>query len=460
VITLLVISLLALFASGSTPWLPSVGPVHAQPTTSNGNVTISPYATTQSSNTGSVTFSVDLLNAPDITGYSVAVQFNSALSSSLQVLSSGQAGPSTVVSLAGVFDPNSTVFSCTSVNGVTSGPPKCSGSDGTGVVSASELLPTPYSYQPPSNVTLFSFTLNVVGTGFQQIHILEVTLVNGFSSYPSHVLPSPITTDGYFSNKFCGPAYCAPPVVQFTWSPLTPRVNQPVTFNATASHALNEGASIKFYNWTFVAGSGGGSFFRNNAPPVFNLAFPAQGNYSITLTLVESDGIKWSRVQFLTVSFSYISLVITKDGVTTNPSNGPPGTQFTISFTMENNSTASENMTTIVTLAGTTIFTHSYGMIPISESKPVSAKWDSSGFTEGAYEVVAEVVPIAGENETAGNFASVYVILTYPQLGGARLSLLETASLGFIILIAVIYGAFLLVSRVFRKKPFLDMEPV
>jgi len=73
------------------------------------------------------------------------------------------------------------------------------------------------------------------------------------------------------------------PVAIFEWSPPEPIYNQPATFNASKSYDIN--GTIILYRWNF----GDGSPIVDETDSVTTHTFTAPGDYSVTLTVRDSD---------------------------------------------------------------------------------------------------------------------------------------------------------------------------
>lgn len=80
-----------------------------------------------------------------------------------------------------------------------------------------------------------------------------------------------------------GPA----PVAIFTWSPFEPIYNQPATFNASKSYDIN--GTIISYKWNFGDGN-----ITTRTNPIIIHTFAVQGNYNVTLTVTDNDGLTGS----------------------------------------------------------------------------------------------------------------------------------------------------------------------
>jgi hypothetical protein len=73
------------------------------------------------------------------------------------------------------------------------------------------------------------------------------------------------------------------PVAIFTWDPLEPIINQPVTFNASESYDDKYG-TIANYTWDF--GDGNTTTVTN---PMVLYTFTSSGNYTVTLTVKDNN---------------------------------------------------------------------------------------------------------------------------------------------------------------------------
>jgi PKD repeat protein len=85
------------------------------------------------------------------------------------------------------------------------------------------------------------------------------------------------------------------PTATFTVTPSNPVVNDPVTFDASASFA-SDGTIVR-YVWNF-----GDETTSDETIPTVTHSFASAGNYTITLTVVDDQGISSSNTTPLTVS--------------------------------------------------------------------------------------------------------------------------------------------------------------
>jgi len=77
-------------------------------------------------------------------------------------------------------------------------------------------------------------------------------------------------------------AKLVPPIASFTFSPTEPSTNETVALNASASN--DPDGTIISYDWDFGDGASGNGFIVEHA-------YTVAGNYSITLTVTDNDGL-------------------------------------------------------------------------------------------------------------------------------------------------------------------------
>jgi PKD repeat protein len=86
------------------------------------------------------------------------------------------------------------------------------------------------------------------------------------------------------------------PTAIFTWSPLQPIINQPVTFNASQSYD-DEYGTITSYAWVF--GDGNVTTVTN---PIVLHTFTSSGDYTVTLTVTDSNLLTNSTSHVISIS--------------------------------------------------------------------------------------------------------------------------------------------------------------
>ena len=100
-----------------------------------------------------------------------------------------------------------------------------------------------------------------------------------------------------------------PPTASFTYTPENPLVNQPITFNASASY--DPDGNIAAYEWDFGDGN-----ITNTTHEIINHSYSETGNYEVTLTVTDDDGATNSTTKIITV---YPPAAIFDTGAPSNP---------------------------------------------------------------------------------------------------------------------------------------------
>jgi PKD repeat protein len=85
-----------------------------------------------------------------------------------------------------------------------------------------------------------------------------------------------------------------PPFVEFTYSPSRPQPNATVTFNASASYDVD--GTIVSYTWNFGDGN-----VTTVGTPIITHIYTAEGNYTVSLTVLDNSGLSNSTSQLLEV---------------------------------------------------------------------------------------------------------------------------------------------------------------
>jgi PKD repeat protein/KaiC/GvpD/RAD55 family RecA-like ATPase len=88
------------------------------------------------------------------------------------------------------------------------------------------------------------------------------------------------------------------PVASFTFSPPFPLANETITFNASTSSP--NGGSLTSYNWDFGDSQTGGG-------KIVTHSYANLGNYSVTLTVIDSEGLNDSNTQTIRISANPIA---------------------------------------------------------------------------------------------------------------------------------------------------------
>jgi len=181
------------------------------------------------------------------------------------------------------------------------------------------------SYDPDPNGTIVSYEWNF-GDG-SPIETLPTPLVEHVYSAPGNYTVTLVVTDdeGLEGSTSAVVTVIAHPIANFTYSPETPLVDETVTFNASNSEP--NGGTIVSYNWDF----GDGSAPVNTTSPTITHIYTAAGNYTVTLTVVDSENLTDTTsasiiiINYPVANFSYSpSYPIVNEVVTFNASASDP----------------------------------------------------------------------------------------------------------------------------------------
>jgi len=131
--------------------------------------------------------------------------------------------------------------------------------------------------------------------------------------YPSHgsytVSLTVTDNDGYTSTitkSFYVKEY---PVASFTYSPSSPATGEIVTFDASSSQP--KGGIIILYSWNF----GDSSPLANTTTPTTTHIYTVAGNYTVTLTITDSERLSNSTSKALSISVKPVAIFTYSPGV-------------------------------------------------------------------------------------------------------------------------------------------------
>jgi hypothetical protein len=424
-----------------------------------------------------VTFNVDVSLSPSINAFLVFISYNT-----------------TIFSVASVDYSNNVLGSGAQLQRLCIDNLKrpnlldCQPPDSQGVVSIALYTLGNQSSPATTNGQLFSVTLNVIGTGLGQIHILSGdSLLNGAGSVRGYV---PFKSqDGYYTNLACpqnSGVPCKPPMVTITVSPPAPSLGSVAAFNATVIVA-NVNAIVQSYVWDWGDGTTASiqsslstakhafklNPFGSSGPCITNGACP------VTVTVLDSDGVSWKTTIVVTILHLAIKIAVS-DLTVDHQFNSVPGTQIHISAKIHNRSTIAEKANLTIFLDGNPINSRQFSLnasgSQFGTSGQLGVDWNTSGLAPRAYAVTVSVCrqhclttdPLSsqsgivsaqtvggrlvyGLNDTSESSQTSYVVLIVPQvLGAFSLGLLQTAGLGILIIAAAVLGF----SRFLRKPSY------
>ena len=325
-------------------------------------------------------------------------------------------------------------------------PGLCGGDDGPGYVSFAESIlggATPDGTQ--GNIFFLTFNVNTATPGFSQIQISRAAPTLAYGNQPI-----PVTLmDGYYTSLSCGGQACQPAVAKFTWAPQPAKQGQITVFYGNASLA-STGASITDYYWTFGDTSGTTPYYDGHTNSTAIYLYKIAGNYSVTLTITDSGGVKVSSVILVNVINVEVDMGIENLDVEPSPIGLHPGVVFTITAVLHNLGGLSEesNMTLTLTVAG---LAQPLAFLPSALMKPygtrtLTATWDSTGKIPNVYRLDFYTPILKNETKIDNNHKSYWIQLIPFQPAGS-LSLLSVAGISVLVVGAGGFGVSFLRKR-------------
>jgi len=266
--------------------------------------------------------------------------------------------------------------------------------------------------------TIVNINFKILGTGASPLTLAAGIRPNvssqSFTLLGSHtgqgdVALVPSTADGYFKNDLSKLG----PVASFTFAPASAILHQQINFTATGSfdpdnfNASNHG--ISQYRWDF-----GNGYFAATASPFFNYAPSLFGNFSLRLTVIDSDNsFEGMKAQPFAVSQNPNHDLIAQS-ISATPSPATLGTKVTLNVVVSNNGTSPENFNLVVSYGSPaiTIGTATNQNIPTGTSSHFNFTFDTSHLTLGVYTLMASVavLPSTGNPSGVDNIPSNNVV--------------------------------------------------
>ena len=180
------------------------------------------------------------------------------------------------------------------------------------------------------------------------------------------------------------------PKADFTYTPEAPLVNQTITFDATASKP--NGGAIKSYTWEFDDGKTGTGVITTHS-------YSATGNYTVTLTITDSEDLTSTTNKTVTVKLHNIAIT----SLTASPNTVKIGEPVTIEVTVVNNGNFTETFTVTAYYNNTAIETKTVTDLTSGGSQPLTIVWNTEDVSPDVYTVKAEASNVTGETKTDDN---------------------------------------------------------
>jgi hypothetical protein len=220
------------------------------------------------------------------------------------------------------------------------------------------------------NGILATITFQVVGGGSSDLDLHDTVLIDS-SQNTLH----PVEEDGYFIGTY--------PYASFTYAPLAPMVNEPVTFDAWPSY--DPDGVIDSYYWDFDDGS-----TKNTADPIVTHTFTQTGTYDVNLTVTDDVGQSSSYVKPLMIwGFIVISDVkVTPSSIERGPS-APYLVE--INVTVQNVAAYASTCNVTVYYNNTFLGMKTVGGLSLGRTNTTSFIWDTTGLPTGTAVINATV---------------------------------------------------------------------
>lgn len=287
-------------------------------TTGEAKIAINPTSAAglNYANGTSITFEVNVTNAPSINSFAVSVQYNPSV---LEAISIDFTSSTSYVLGESALAYHECIDDRSLIGDV------CTNLDDIGVVTLyATLLGT--GTKAPTNGPLFNVTFTIIHPGFSEIHLLYAQVIEfisvGSSEHPRSIssgyVPS-LGFDGYFSDVECyAGTLCTPPVPVVYYYPsfssLTSSlgepvffVGEPVLFDASKSSPTNPAATIVSYTMIWRDGSPTVITTNSSIEHIYMFA----GELLFTLKVTDSYGISAFTSVLFDVSEPYVVFSLT-----------------------------------------------------------------------------------------------------------------------------------------------------
>jgi len=242
-------------------------------------LSVEPGVIADSAKAPSSTFiiNVTITNILNLYGYEFKVGYDTTVLTGLNI------------QLGSFFPPNAIIWANTT-------------DDVAGFVWFSATMPFGSPSGISGNGTLAIITFSVDSYGLSRLLLYDDLLGDPYAQLIYHEL-----SHGYFANA---------PVASFTFTPSEPIKDENILFNASASTSMSPTGTIVDYKWNFGDGN-----TTSVAVPTIVHAYNASGDYGVTLTVTDSDGLQDSITK---------RVLLFSPGIYVTPTSGPIGTKVTV----------------------------------------------------------------------------------------------------------------------------------
>lgn len=435
--------------------------------------------------TGTVTFGINVTRSPAISVFLVSLRYRSiqASNATLAISSTGIDPTGNVLGpLDGTTEcQNAPAGSCTfpfrfCIDGTAIGGGQClENIDEQGVITYGLYTLGNKTSSQITSGSLFKVTFNIVGKGFVQLQLVQVVLGNGVgvaSGGSAGTIGQQINTsteDGFFTNMDCPAGSripCKPMILGFNVSPSPPSFRHAANFTATVND-LNRNAGIVKYTWSWGDTTPDTDQTHTSYPrigqPEQHAFTQREGSYHVSLYVLDNETVSWGVTQIVNVVAVFIDVTVV--GLTVSPQfNVYPGTVVSVSASVYNNSTLPETGNLTITFEGKSLGPSAFGSFKLdgrggngpNTGTLSSVSLNTTGLSPRVYRIEATAAPVKDENITSSHVAYAFIQLVEPRPAGLfSLSLLQTSTLGIVIVVGVAFAA----ARLF-KRPSYESEPL
>jgi PKD repeat protein len=251
----------------------------------------------------------------------------------------------------------------------------------------------------PGEGTLATVMFNVTALGESSLNItnpntelIEMQPVGG-----GHVaVPIACTLEnGYFTN-----VGGVPPIASFTYSPEKPKINEEVTFDASASYDPDDTGYIVSFAWDFGDGATEVYVKDVNLTDTVTHEYAAGGGYSVVLTVTDNTELEGSVTKSVSVRFTH-DIAVTKVQVSTKEVT--VGGSVSIDVTVLNKGASDESFTVIAFYEENEIGEESVSELEPDGEETVSFVWVTSEVAEGTYSIKASATGVEDDGNLLDN---------------------------------------------------------
>ena len=230
----------------------------------------------------------------------------------------------------------------------------------------------------PSTSTILTFDWDTTG-----VSLGTYTISANASTVPSE---TNTTNNGFIDGTV---EIVKHPIAYFEYTPALPKENDTVTFNASGS--TPDGGTIEWYYWDF-----NDTETDNVTDPATTHVFAKLGNYSVTLTIGDSEGQTDTTWQLVTV-MSAVKHDISILNVTISTPHEYPGRIVNITVVVKNNGEIAETFNITIYRNSTEIGKIRVTNLGVGENTTKIFNWNTSGLTPCQNWTIRAEAPIVGD---------------------------------------------------------------